>query len=104
MLSLAALFAVLSYASPASAELKIGGDAATRLRGQFNKSELNGVKNSTQEDLKFQYRVRLKAAADLGDGYFFKTMIANEEYTNGGTPGWSTVDGNDSEKFQFEVN
>ena len=33
MLSLAAMFAVLSYASPASAvELKFGGDAAVRVR------------------------------------------------------------------------
>ena len=103
MLSLAAMLAVISYASPASAELKIGGDAATRLRGQFNNSYLSGVKKTTEDDLKFQWRVRLKASADLGDGYFFKTLIANEEVSNGGTPGWSTVDGNNGEKFQLEV-
>ena len=104
MLSLAAMLAVISYATPASAELKIGGDAATRLRGQFNNSETAaGVKTTNSDDLKFQYRVRLKAAADLGDGYFFKTLIGNEEITNGGTPGWSTVGGNNSEKFQLEV-
>ena len=70
MLSLAAMFAVLSYASPASAELKISGDAATRLRGQFNNSNIHGVKSTSDDDLKYQYRVRLKASADLGDGYF----------------------------------
>ena len=99
MLSLAAMFAVLSYASPASAELKIGGDASTRVRGQFNFNP--EVKND--DDLKFQYKVRLKTSADLGDGYFFKALIANEETSNGGTPGWSTVMNNNSEKFQLEV-
>ena len=108
MLSLAAMFAVLSYASPASAELKISGDAATRVRGQFNNSDLrdkDGVyqKGTNQDDIKYQYRVRLKASADLGDGYFFKALIANEETTNGGTPGWSTVGATNTEKFQLEV-
>ena len=103
MLSLAAMFAVLSYASPASAELKISGDAATRVRGQFNNSDIGGVKTTNQDDIKFQYRVRLKAAADLGGGYFFKALIANEEITNGGTPGWSTVGATNTEKFQLEV-
>lgn len=103
MLSLAAMFAVLSYASPASAELKISGDAATRLRGQFNNSNIHGVKSTSDDDLKYQYRVRLKASADLGDGYFFKSLIANEETSNGGTPGWSTVGNTNTEKFQLEV-
>ncbi len=108
MLSLAAMLAVISYASPASAELKIGGDAITRVRGQFRNSSLRdagGVyqKNVYQDDIKYQYRVRLKASADLGDGYFFKTLIANEEISNGGTPGWSTVGNTNGEKFQLEV-
>ena len=104
MLSLAAMFAVLSYASPASAELKIGGDASTRLRGEFNNSETAaGVKTTNSDDLKFQYKVRLKASADLGDGYFFKTLVANEELVGGSSPGWATVAGNNTEKFQLEV-
>ena len=109
MLSLAAMLAVISYASPASAELKISGDAITRVRGQFRNSslrDLGGVyqKNVYQDDIKYQYRVRLKASADLGDGYFFKTLIANEENTlQGGTPGWNTVGNTNSEKFQLEV-
>jgi hypothetical protein len=101
MLSLAAMFAVLSYASPASAELKIGGDAAVRERGQFNNSysAATNTKTTTDDDLKTQYRIRLKAAADLGSGYFFKTMIQNEE-----VPGsWQTVAANNSEKYQLEV-
>ncbi len=74
MLSLAAMFAVLSYASPASAELKIGGDAAVRLRSEFNDTEINNVHQDNEDNLLFHYRIRLKAAADLGSGYFFKAM------------------------------
>ena len=107
MLSLAAMFAVLSYASPASAELKISGDAATRVRGQFRNSDIRGVKTTDQDDIKYQYRVRLKTSADLGDGYFFKALIANEETVSSTgaplTPGWSTVGATNTEKFQLEV-
>ena len=100
MLSLAAMFAVLSYASPASAELEIGGDAAVRARGEFNNTEVVGspkIKNS--DDLKYQYRIRLKATADLGSGYFFKTLISNEEVAGG----WQTVSASNSEKNAVEV-
>ena len=99
MLSLAAMFAVLSYASPASAELKIGGEAAVRERGEFNNTEIGGVKTTTNDDLKTQYRVRLKAAADLGSGYFFKAMLQNEEVP----AGWTTVANGNSEKYQVEL-
>jgi hypothetical protein len=105
MLSLAAMFAVLSYASPASAELKISGDASTRLRGEFNNKETVGTPKTDRggDDLKYQYKVRLKASADLGDGYFFKALVANEELVAGSSPGWATVAGNNGEKFQLEV-
>jgi predicted porin len=102
MLSLAAMFAVLSYASPASAELKIGGDAAVRLRSEFTDTETNNVKTSNTDELKLQYRIRLKASADLGSGYFFKTMIQNE--SNPGS--WVTVagnPGNNDEHYALEV-
>ena len=80
MLSLAAMLAVLSYASPASAELKFGGDAAIRLRGSFSDTELNDASvDNNEDDLLFQYRVRLKASADLGSGYFFKAMVMSSE-------------------------
>lgn len=116
MLSLAAMFAVLSYASPASAELKIGGDAAVRARGQFNNSEtVNGSKTTSGDDLLFQYRVRLKASADLGSGYFFKALAQSEEAATqtaaqaaAGTPattagGWSGVGANNSGAYNLEV-
>ncbi len=100
MLSLAAMFAVLSYASPASAELKISGDAAVRARGQFNNTETAaGSKSTYDDDLKYQYRIRLKASADLGDGYFFKSLVQNEEVAGA----WGTVGPNNTEKYVLEV-
>ena len=98
MLSLAAMFAVLAYASPASAEIKFSGDASLRLRGQFEDKELNDVKNS-EDDLNFAYRIRLKAAADLGSGYFFKAMLTNDNLAGG----WTTVTDNNTESYSIEV-
>ena len=110
MISLAAMFAALSYASPASAEINFSGDASTRVRGEFNNTETAaGVKTTLNDDIKYQYRVRLKAAADLGDGYFFKALIANEDYvgatlTSGSSsPGWGTVANGNGEKFALQV-
>ncbi len=95
MLSLAAMFAVLSYAAPASAELKIGGEAAIRARGEFNA-------NSQTDDLKYQYRIRLNTSADLGEGYFFKAMMQNEDVASGWTTVSTTTTLND-EKYNIEV-
>jgi len=85
MLSLAALLAVVAYATPASAELKFGGDAGIRMRTEFNDSN----PGSSSDNVKWQYRIRLKAAADLGSGYFFKTMLMNEDGNIAG--GWQSV-------------
>ncbi|NTW54736.1 MAG: porin [Chlorobaculum sp.] len=85
MLSLAAMFAVLAYASPASAELKLGGDASVRLR---DTSYTGDTANTKNDDLVWQYRVRLNASADLGDGYFFKALVMDE---NNAAGGWKTV-------------
>jgi hypothetical protein len=79
MMSLAAMFAVLAYASPASAELKLGGDAGMRARMEFNDSETGGVSANGNENSSAAFRVRLTGAADLGDGYYFKTMISTEQ-------------------------
>ena len=94
MLSLAAMFAVLSYASPASAELKIGGDASIRARAEF----IDEAKDST-DDTYLSYRIRLNASADLGSGYFFKTMIT-EDNTAGG---WTTVSNGNVEAQNLEI-
>lgn len=99
MLSLAAMFAVLSYASPASAELKFGGDAAVRLRGQFVDNEVNGAHTNDEDDLLFQYRIRLKASADLGSGYFFKALIQNEA-----VPGvFTTVANGNTDNYELDI-
>ena len=99
MLSLAAVFAVLSYASPASAELKLGGDATIRVRGQFNDTEVNGVHTDDEDDLMVQYRIRLKASADLGSGYLFKALIQNEAVP----AGYNTVSSGNSERYELDV-
>jgi len=97
MLSLAALAAVMAYASPASAELKLGGDASVRVRSEF-KSTTTGEDN--RDDVSFQYRVRLKAAADIGSGYFFKAMIMNENANIAG--GWQKLAEN-AERIELDV-
>jgi hypothetical protein len=97
MLSLAAMFAVLSYASPASAELKLGGDASVRLR---DVSYSGDTANTKSDDLTWQYRVRLNAAADLGDGYFFKALVMDE---NNAAGGWKSVEYGNTEKLVLNV-
>ncbi len=105
ILSLAAMFAVLSYVSPASAEVKLSGDAAIRLRGEFKETKpVSGFKDQ-EDDLKFQYRVRLKPSADLGSGYYFKGLIQSEE-SAGGTAvpgGWADVGTNNVGAYNLEV-
>jgi len=73
------MFAVLASASTAQAELKLGGDASVRVR----EASYAGDTNITDDNLSWQYRVRLNASADLGDGYFFKAMITNENNAGG---------------------
>lgn len=101
MLSLAAMCAVLSFASPAQAELKISGDAAIRPRLDSPNTTYAGVETTYKNDLKWTYRVRLKAAADLGNGYFFKALLQDESITPGVVPGWATVTGGDLYKPAF---
>ncbi|WP_167599159.1 hypothetical protein [Chlorobaculum sp. 24CR] len=101
MLSLAAMFAVLASASTAQAELKLSGDAGVRLRdvsyfGDANQLSLTG---SASDDVVFQYRVRLNAAADLGDGYFFKAMITNETIAGG----WASVNNFEADEDGIDV-
>ncbi len=77
MLSLVFALAMLACSLPASAELKIGGDAQVRPRAEFNDYE-NPSGDDQEDDIRYLWRVRLKASADLGDGYFFKSLIAYE--------------------------
>ncbi len=98
MLSLAAMCAVLAYASPASAELKLSGDASTRVRGQFTETTGDTATDNTN-DLQFAYRLRLKASADLGSGYFFKTLLT----TDNNAGGWNTVENNNEEASGIDI-
>jgi hypothetical protein len=69
------------------------------MRGQFNDTQTNGKHTDNEDDLLYQYRIRLKASADLGSGYYFKALVQNEE-----VPGsWVTVAAGNTEKFQLEV-
>ncbi|MEI6848129.1 MAG: hypothetical protein WCK32_08905 [Chlorobiaceae bacterium] len=95
IISLAALFAVLSYASPASAELKLGGEAGVRLRGDFGTAKPSNDK----EDLSWQYRIALKPSADLGDGYFAKALIQSEDAPGG----WLKTGAYNTEKYNLNV-
>ncbi|NTU69039.1 MAG: hypothetical protein HGB02_09225 [Chlorobiaceae bacterium] len=74
LISLAALFAAISYAGPASAkDLSLGGDIATRVRAQTYNTD-----SSKKDDFYTQYRVRLNGSADFGDGFFAKVQLTNE--------------------------
>ena len=105
MLSLAAMFAALSYASPAFADLNISGDASVRVQDWITGNQAN-------DNVDWQYRLRLKAAADLGDGYFFKALVSNELPSrdlagkgagNGGNGGWQTVGYGNTEVYNLQL-
>ncbi len=74
VLSLATMLVALSYASPASAEVKLGGDVSVRLREVSN----NTANKKAYDNLSSAYRLRLNAAADLEGGYIFRALISNE--------------------------
>jgi len=100
MLSLAAMFAVLSYASPASAALNISGDASVRERGVFQTNTATNGTETKYDDVVMQYRVRINGAADLGDGYFFKAQLMNESPAAGG---WQSVGYGNTETYTLGV-
>jgi hypothetical protein len=99
LIAFAAFFAALSYAAPASAALNIGGDASVRVR---DTSYDNAHQKS--DDLYWQYRVRLNASADLGNGYLFKAQLLNEAPAGfGGGGGWQTVGYGNTETYTLGV-
>ncbi|HWR01274.1 MAG TPA: hypothetical protein VN371_05375 [Chlorobaculum sp.] len=108
ILTYAAFFAALSYASPAFGEVKFGGDASVRVR---DTSYDLGNNHSKSDDLYWQYRIRLNAAADLGDGYLFKAQITNEAPNKrsdgtvaiGGGGGWQTVGYGNTELYSIGI-
>ncbi|NTV08091.1 MAG: hypothetical protein HGA81_05745 [Chlorobium limicola] len=98
-LLLAVVLVLLAPSAPAAAELRFGGEVGVRLRGEFTDSDFNGL-NDDEDDLSFQYRIGLHAAADLGSGYFFKALIQNESGMSGG---WQTIGDNNSESYELDV-
>jgi hypothetical protein len=109
-LSLIAVSTIIFSASPASAEMKLGGEAAVRFRDDFGHTKSTAGVTADPADQYFQYRVRLKPSADLGDGYFFKALIQNEENSAatgavaaGPSGGWQAITANNQEKYQLEV-
>ena len=56
------------------ADVTITGDARVRPRLDIKD---NGEFGNKTSDMYYLYRARLKVAADIGDGYFFKTMLAS---------------------------
>lgn len=98
MLSLVfALVMLAAYSMPASAELKIGGDAQIRPRAEFNDYE-TPFGDDQEDDLKYLWRLRLNASADLGDGYFFKALISSQ------SGGWfETVGYANTEQYELDV-
>jgi len=94
MISLVCAIVLMAQATPASAAINFSGDAQVRPRGEFIYND--GAADTS--DMKYMYRLRLNAAADLGDGYFAKALISSE------TPGWlATVDGNNTETNNTET-
>lgn len=89
LLSLVFALAVMtSFATTASASISFSGDAQVRPRAEFVQEKNFGVEDPATENLYWLYRLRLKIAADLGDGYFAKALLASESY------GWfAAVDG-----------
>lgn len=105
IISLAVFFAALSYASPVFGELKLSGDASVRAR-----SETYDQAHAKSDDLYWQYRVRLNGAADLGNGYIFKTQLTNEApnlkngaSAIGGGGGWQKVGYGNTELYTLGV-
>jgi hypothetical protein len=97
LLSLVFALVMLAYAMPASAELKISGDAMVYPRFEFRDWDGNYAEDN-EDDLKYLYRVRLKTAADLGDGYFFKALVSHQ------SAGWlETVTYANTEDYDLDV-
>jgi len=99
MLSLAAMFAVLSYASTASAEVKFGGEFGVRLRDDFGHTKSATGGTADTQDQYFQYRIRLKPSADLGEGYYFKALVQNEAIAGS----WQTLASSNTEQYNFQA-
>ena len=66
---------MVAFTSSSQASIKFSGDAQVRPRVEMVKKGAGGEWN---EELYWLYRLRLRAAADLGSGYFAKALFASE--------------------------
>ena len=90
LLSLVCGLAMLAvFATTAEAGIKISGDMQVRPRGEFTETKVDGEEVTSKEELYWLYRLRLKIAADLGDGFFAKALLANH------SAGWFATIGSD---------
>jgi len=99
ILSLAGLFAVLSYASSASAEVKFSGEVGIRLRDDFGHTKSTAGATTDPQDQYFQYRVRLKPSADIGEGYYVKALLQDETVAGG----WQALAASNTEKYTLQA-
>ena len=65
---------ILGVLSGANAEITLSGDA--RVRPRLDVKD-NGEFGNKTEDIYYLYRARIQLAADIGDGYFFKTRLGH---------------------------
>jgi len=79
--------------SPALAGLTFGGEASVRLQDW-----ITGI--TPKNNVDWQYRLNLRAAADLGEGYYFKALFTNESSNN---DGWKTVGYGNTETYNLQV-
>jgi hypothetical protein len=99
ILSLISAFALVLPAVPASAGVRLGGEAGIRIRGEFRHADTKDIENH-EDDLKYQYRVRFNASAEPGEGYFFKAQL---QYEGGASGVWQTVGHTCSELYTLQV-
>lgn len=83
----------------AGATIRFGGEAALRIRGEFRQSGI-GDTEDREDDLKYQYRFRLRTDAELGDGYFFNAQL---QYEDGASGVWQTVRHQSSERYKLQL-
>ena len=86
-----ALAMMATFVTTAEAGIKISGDAQVRARGQFDEKKVDGKEVASKDELYWLYRLRLKIAADLGDGFFAKALLANH------SAGWFATIGSDKD-------
>ena len=97
MKKLLTLVMVLAFAGGLFAQITMSGDA--RVRPRYD-AKSDGDYGGSSADVYYMYRARLNLAANVGDGWFFKTQLGTNgfawwtgKFGTGVTPSTSSVDG-----------